>query len=83
MILAAAILQDGVVYTLPPPARHHDIIHFMFDQCNLPTPIQGIQGFVATESVFVCRKQAALVAYKCEQIPDVAVSQELYSEDLW
>lgn len=87
MILAAAIRQDGVIYTLPVPARHHDIIRYMALDIGMPTPIAGEQGFLVShqgEARFANRTQAKAIARRSGQILEgKGLLRELFSEDLW
>ena len=83
MIIAAAIRRKGLIFTLPPPARHHHIMHAMAE-AGLPVPIEGDQGFLNSRAGFVDRELAAQVALADEQIPRLRFHErELFSEDLW
>jgi hypothetical protein len=75
----AALQQDGIVYTLPRPARHCDIIHHVVKQGV--SLLGSLQGFVLSDGTFVDRYQAARVAYLAGQIEE-GIGQ-LYTEDLW
>lgn len=79
-IVAAAIKRDDVVYTLPAPARHNDVIRMMVEQ-GVPPPISHKQGFVTSAGRFVDRTEAADIAYEAKQIP--AFVNLLMSEDVW
>ncbi len=89
MIIAAAILQDGVIYTLAPPRRHHDIISWMkicVENGGLGIGYQqnaDNQGFLDHRLGFVGRYHAARIAKMCNQIEKTKFGKELYSEDLW
>lgn len=80
----AAIYQDGVVYTLSRPARHHDIIRHMVEAEGVEPPVTGEQGFVLSDGSFVDREAALQVALLANQLhkPRHHISQ-LFSEDLW
>lgn len=55
MIVATAILgPDGLIHTLPAPARHGDIIHKMADQGMGPPPPDA-QGFLTDAGRFLGR----------------------------
>jgi hypothetical protein len=83
VILSVAILQDSVLYMLPKPARHSDVIFYMAD-LGLPIPIKGKQGFLDSGMGFVDREQAVGIAKTCGQIVEPAFQpRELFSEDLW
>lgn len=93
-IAAAAILAGDVGWSLPPPARHHDVMdHFIalgfrFDQ-RMP------QGFVTSTGRFVDRREAKRIAVAAGQYRNPDSSQakstseyqyqgdELFSEDVW
>jgi len=74
MIIKAAIIKDGTIYT---GKRHGDI----FPQFPLGFLRCGEQGFVTDKGKFVNRGQAAKIAYECGQIP--IKKSELFSEDLY
>jgi len=78
MIIAAAILLDGVVYSLSKPARHSDIIKFIGRKVAYET-----QGFLTTENKFVDRIEGAKIAIESGQISKLKWPPNLYSEDLW
>ncbi len=95
MIVRAAILRDGGVWSLPRPARHHDVLALM-RQCGLAqiAPPREVQGFLRDDGQFLDRKQAAEEAVACGQIanrpsPDghprgyFNHPPDLFSEDLW
>lgn len=90
MILAAAIRgRDGAIWTLPPPARHHDIGAFMIEHGE-PVPFPGgrDQGFIASYKnlpCFVGRLVALTIAEREGQLarPVNIDHLYLYTEDLW
>lgn len=82
MILTAAIRQDGVIYTLPRPARHHDIIKYMCVEKGVKPPVLGEQGFIDDYEGFVGRRSALRIAMKCNQVKDECIPK-LFSEDMW
>jgi hypothetical protein len=83
-IVAAAILADGVIYSLPPPARHGTVMYHY----DIGLVENSIQGFIDTNGVFLSREDALVVANAANQIiektgySDLALSQ-LFSEDVW
>lgn len=83
MIIAAAIKQDGKLFALPAPARHHDVIHYMVNHLRLPPPITGEQGFIDHERGFLSRAEAAERALLIGQVQQIASEPRLFSEDLW
>ena len=81
-IVAAALKIDGLVVTLPPPARHADLIHPYFKLTGRQVG-PGHQGFITSEGLFVDREKAARIAVLAGQIERPTYGAELYSEDLW
>lgn len=82
-IVAAAVMQSGLVVTSPPPARHHSIMHPLFDLTG-KTVSADDQGFITSAGRFVGRKEALRIADRQMQIIEKTGNQfELYSEDLW
>ena len=86
MIEAAAILRDGVIWTLPKPARHHHIIAAMNDVDGRKEGIiqaHGEQGFIESQN-FYNRKDAAMIAQDCGQLKKLLIAPpNLFTEDLW
>lgn len=83
MIVSAAILKDGVVYT---GKRHHNIIHDNISHKVGKHP--HIQGFVNHKGEFLNREEAAIEAMDCGQVVKghanlrhVFDGKTLYSED--
>jgi len=83
-VTAAAIRDDdGKVWTLPAPARHHNILRHMYDSGKPGSFLDG-QGFVLEDGTFVNRKVAAKLAVESGQIKKTEyVDGQLFSEDLW
>jgi len=86
-IVAAAILwKDGVVYSLPAPARHADIVHMMVTEKGIKPPINREQGFLTESGDFVRRKPAARLARLAGQVKkedQMNAHVGLFSEDVW
>lgn len=85
-VVAAAVRRDGVVYSLPPPARHHDVIWEICAKCGLSgyQPRVDDQGFLLSDGRYAMRRAAAHVALRSGQVTTVAhPSHGLFSEDLW
>lgn len=87
MIVAAAIrATDGAIWTLPPPARHHDIGHYMI-ACGetSPYPSDYNQGFLDSDMGFLNRLDAHRMAWHCGQLKQMTLhpSGQLFSENLW
>ena len=76
---------DYMIVSSPPPARHHSLMHPMFDITGVPLGPQD-QGFLTSEGTYVSREEAMELVVKNKQPimdehfirPDV-----LFSEDLW
>lgn len=91
-IVAAACLVDNVIYALPAPNRHHNIINKLKIQ-----PGMDEQGFLLSDGRFVMRKAAKVLAeangqYLTDEQYAAKHKQELgnryrgdmlFSEDLW
>lgn len=83
MIKAAAILQDGVIYSVPAPGRHHHVMMNMLSM-GIYADHTHIQGFVDDRGLFLNRADALMVATAYGQlIRKTAPDYELFSEDLW
>ena len=88
MIVAAACVYRGIVYALPAPARHHDVIAYIGTKFELVgDPVHGgrDQGFIDSILGYVTRDVAAIRAIAKDQIsPDkLHPNGQLYTEDLW
>jgi hypothetical protein len=85
-IVAAAIQDwnDGNVYSVPQPGRHHDVIQLM-TRSGCKTPIAGDQGFLTSEGKFVSRSEAKEIAEAANQLLPRADCRggHLFSEDVW
>ena len=74
--------EDGMVYAMSKPKRHHDIINMLSE--IYPTPIKGEQGFITNTGRFVDRIEAKVIAIRENQlIPRAGKTKRLFSEDLW
>ena len=85
-VVAAAITGvDGNVYSLPPPARHHDVGQHMIELGHpQPYPGGGHQGFLLDDGEFVGRTDARVCAAENNQLlPTASKGNILFSEDLW
>lgn len=86
-IVAVASLFQGQLYTLPPPARHHDLVRLIAEKTGVAY-VGGetyVQGFIDQDGFFLRRKPAKLVAERANQILDNRAPKldDLYSENLW
>lgn len=85
-IFAAALLFNGIVYTLPRPKRHHDILKFISEDPKLDLYNQrGTQGFLTSSGRFVSRTRARIIAVNRNQIIREGTIHPtlLFSEDVW
>ena len=86
MIVRAAILHAGRVYSLDRPGRHSDIIRMMA-RAGLDAAAMHDQGFLTDTGRFVDRIQARQIAERAGQLlprcKDGYTGPELFSEDLW
>ena len=83
MIITHVAIDNGVVYTLPKPYRHHHIIKMMINEYDELAPIIGEQGFVTDTGKFLDRESAATLALQNGQCNELDSPPELFSEDLW
>lgn len=78
--------RDGNIYSLPRPARHHDVGRHMIESGH-PRPFPGgaAQGFILSDGRFAGREEAAGVALGAGQIKggQMVAPPNLYSEDIW
>lgn len=86
-IVAAAIFH-GATISLPPPARHHTILHslsLVLRGSALNVPPQN-QGFLTSAGRFVNRVEGFYIAERAGQIVTKSGNPgepNLYSEDMW
>lgn len=84
IVIAAAVLHNGKIYTMPPPKRHHNIIQAMSRTEGLERVTQAQQGFRLCDNSFATREEARKVADAAGQTSERDMHHEkLYSEDLW
>lgn len=83
-VVAAAILHDDRIYTLPPPARHHNIIRMMSEEHGLGPECMHEQGFLLNNGYYCRRTPARVIAENAGQlIRKPEHFKLLFSEDLW
>lgn len=84
-ITSVAIKFDGQVWSLPPPARHHDVIRWIAESNGVGINGPDEQGFISSDGVFVSRKEALEIALKANQVLNInnIRAGRLFSEDLW
>jgi len=88
-ITHVAIRVDGVVWSLPKPFRHHNIIRLVCDLTGTKfvdcSESRGDQGFLDANGVYLDRKAALARALALKQVKDEDDIRAgmLFSEDLW
>lgn len=85
-IVAAALKVDNFIVSAPPPARHHTLLHGLFNTYGKRGPMvkASDQGFVTSIGRFVGRAEAARLAIAAGQIVQPKFQPNtLFSEDLW
>ena len=89
----AAIDFDDVVWTVPRPGRHSDVMDFIMKERPWITFVGGTQGFWTSKGRFVEREEARNIAEAAYQIIEGMIGpdgvpykfqhRELFSEDVW
>ncbi len=92
-IVAAALRIDGVVWSLPPPTRHHTLNYAWASAHQRKNTTTGEwelarlgehdSGFLTSTRRFVDRPEAARIAIAAGQITALIAPPNLFSEDLW
>lgn len=87
IVSAALCLRNGLILTLPKPARHCDIIRLGIS-AGLYPPLPGGRdgdGFLTNEGHYVTRAEAEQIAIISGQIEShqSMIGSRLTSEDLW
>lgn len=84
VVAAAVLTSDGLVHTLPPPARHHNIVYSLARFFDHPSCASDEQGFLLSDGSFCLRRPAKIVARAANQLLSRASElEELFSEDVW
>lgn len=83
--IVAVALRDheGNIHSLPPPARHHNVIRHLAEKKIRYSMRLGDQGFIDEDGNFLNREEARALAIENGQCPRPNHSRELFSEDLW
>lgn len=75
-----------LIFTIPAPARHGDIL-IALSQLSTCASVEGEQGFIDDFGQFYTREEAMhsvkLLKQPTIETPGRALSDKLYSEDLW
>jgi hypothetical protein len=84
-IAAAAIRFNGIVLSLPPPARHHNCLRAAHDVGYENWRPDHEQGFITNDGRFVDREEVARIAVEAGQLIGRAKRHPLglFSEDVW
>lgn len=84
-IVCAAIVSRDVMYSIPAPARHCDIVQHVLETTGQPIREPQEEGFLDDTGRFLDRRAAKIVAQQAGQILDNGVPQldELFSENVW
>lgn len=83
-VLAAAIVYERRVWTLPAPCRHHDLIEAIYNSNGKGVNGTELQGFVDSNGAFLTREQAFVLAKAAGQLIDSrSPGPVLFSEDVW
>lgn len=83
-VVAAAILHGKTIYSMPAPARHHDVCGMMIAQGLSPEATRD-QGFLLSDGRFCSRKAACRIALRAKQLVREKTYPKhlLFSEDVW
>lgn len=84
-ITHVAIRFRGIIYSLPAPNRHHNVIRLIVDSTGASSIDGEEQGFLDATGRFLSRRQALVSAKLHNQIKDPSNIRagRLFSEDLW
>jgi hypothetical protein len=83
-IVGVAVIHKDVVYKLPRPKRHHDVVYLINLETGDTVKSSSEQGFYDAEGVFLNRYEAKVRAVETNQLlPGHSDSPKLYSEDVW
>jgi hypothetical protein len=87
MITHVAIRFQGVLYSLPSPNRHHDVIRFIVERLGVKhvDARDEDQGFLDDQGRYLTRRRALVVARESGQLwPDRPILHGmLFSENVW
>lgn len=82
-IIGVALEHEGVMHSLPRPARHHDIIQILY-QVHKETIVADTEGFMTSTGRYVLREEALSIAKNANQLlPSHEHPTELFSESVW
>jgi hypothetical protein len=73
----------GVIHALPPPNRHHNIVHAL-GYAGIDLVGREEQGFLLSDGSFADRPQALVIARAAGQVlRETGPHIGLFSEDVW
>jgi hypothetical protein len=78
-----AIKIEDVIYFLPRPYRHDNVVHRVFDILGDRWQEPEVQGFLTNKGDFVLRKDALAIALAAGQVVAPLGLGELHSEEMW
>lgn len=83
-VIAAAIKLGEVICHVKRPGRHNDIVYALA-KAGHPIPIDGKEGFLTDDGLFVNRWLALQIAKAAGQLKDPKKQHggQLFSEDVW
>lgn len=85
-ITSCAVHHDGLIYSMPKPARHIDILAKLDALGLSEVVLSGTQGFLTNLGTFVRREPARRIALSAGQVLESKLTistRELFSEDMW
>jgi hypothetical protein len=77
----ALLCEDGRMFALPRPHRHHHLFSLAAFIGQNPSP--HVQGFTTSTGRYVDRIEATLIAGRADQVDGKGIGDPLYSEDVW
>ncbi|NOU07404.1 MAG: hypothetical protein HOO99_14615 [Hyphomicrobiaceae bacterium] len=81
-IVSAAVRINGLVISMPRPARHHTILQALDEATGVGNVAD--QGFLTDRGKYMTRVEAMQEAIRCDQqFRDPVRGAELFSENLW
>ena len=86
ILCVAMKMPDEIIYSLPRPNRHHDLIRWISEGTRYALPVTkgAIQGFLDSDNNFVSREEAKIIATEANQLLSRAsVGKLLFSECVW
>lgn len=85
-IVMAAWRENGAIYAVERPGRHHTVFHRMGEvgRVSSENPLACESGFITSEGRYVDRKEGCIIAKAAGQIIEKhGGADTLFSEDMW